>query len=125
MNGPYLLPEREGGDKTLLQVQEWNDLGEVRQQARVILKQHMPESLEALASAGDDRKRSYEQIKAADQYCAAVVQHTNQIANMPPLLEYIEEVCPKRAANGGGMEGGGSKGKGKEEVDDGSDDDEK
>ena len=37
---------------------------------------------------------------------------------MPAFLDYIDEVCPKRAAIGAGFEGDG--GKGKEAVDAGA-----
>ena len=100
MSGPYLLPQRKGGEKQPLSVSSDVDFAEMHQQARILLKDTKPECFRVLfaGSAEDRRKRSLEQVKAADQYCAAVVQHSALLDNMPSLSEYIEEVCPKRLA---------------------------
>ena len=71
-------------------------LGEICQQARAILKQHKPQCLHAMLES--ERKRPFEHNDATDRYCAAVVQHTEQLGHMPSYLEYIEEVCHKRPA---------------------------
>ena len=107
MVGPYLISEQEGGEKVPLHIQEGGDFGELRQQARIILKQHKPDSMDALVAAASERKRTYEQIKATDLYCAAVVQHSAQIEQMPAFLDYIKEVCPKRQSTECAMDTGG------------------
>ena len=125
MVGPYVLSGHDGSEKVPLHVDESGDFGEIRQQARSILKQHKPESMDALVAAGSERKRSFEQIKATDLYCAAVVQHAAQIGQMPSFHEYLLEVCPKRptmecameADGGGGNGGNGKVGDAAEKVD--------
>ena len=43
-----------------------------------------------------DGDKPNDQIRATDQFCAAVVQHSALLGKMPTYSEYIEEVCPKR-----------------------------
>ena len=121
MSGPYLLPKKEGEQRQPLQVQENVDFADMRQQARVILKDVKPVCFRALVDfeSKERDERPSEQIKATDHFCAAVVQHTALLGDMPSYDEYIEEVCPKRFRicddGEGGMEAEAENGAGAKE----------
>ena len=58
------------------------------------------------ADASDSSRKhtfesTFETTTAAEQYAAAVVQQTGQIARLPTFTEYMDEVCPKNAKSGG------------------------
>ena len=96
MSGPYLLPETPEGAKVPLDVGSF-DAAIVGVEARGLLKERSPECHQALQTAFC-AKRSFEEIRAAECFCAAVVQQKDTLERFPTFTDYMEEVCPKRQA---------------------------
>ncbi len=95
MSGPYFLPDDPNGEKELINVDvsASNVGGDVCNQARTLLRQHIPDiQKDDLPTVGN--KRQHEEIAAVEAYCAAIVQNADKIRRFPKFGAYMEEVCP-------------------------------